>query len=84
MKRLGSRGTVIAVASAAGYFPVAAGPVYAAAKAGVVHLVRSLGPRAAKEFGVRSVTSYLLHAFHVLIVFLLAFVLLAWFTWCAL
>jgi NAD(P)-dependent dehydrogenase (short-subunit alcohol dehydrogenase family) len=38
-------GDVLAVSSAAGYFPVAAGPVYAAAKAGVVHFVRSLGAR---------------------------------------
>jgi NAD(P)-dependent dehydrogenase (short-subunit alcohol dehydrogenase family) len=38
-------GDVLAVASAAGFYPVAAGPVYAAAKAGVVHFVRSLGAR---------------------------------------
>jgi NAD(P)-dependent dehydrogenase (short-subunit alcohol dehydrogenase family) len=35
--------------AAAGIFAVGAGPVYAAAKAGVVHFTRSLAPRLAKH-----------------------------------
>lgn len=31
--------------AAPGYFPVPAGPIYAAAKAGVIHITRSLAPR---------------------------------------
>ena len=43
---------IIAVASAAGIFPMQTGPVYAASKAAVVHLVRSLGP-ALRASGIR-------------------------------
>ncbi|KAF6251901.1 subtilase family-domain-containing protein [Scenedesmus sp. NREL 46B-D3] len=43
----GSGGRIITLASAAGIFPMTAGPYYAAAKAGVVHFVRSLTPRLA-------------------------------------
>lgn len=46
-------GAILAVASAGGIFPIPLGPVYAAAKAGVVMLVRSLAGTLAKEKGVR-------------------------------
>eukprot|EP00775_Hariotina_reticulata_P002617 gene2617-2918_t len=38
-------GRIISIASAAGIFPMTAGPYYAAAKAGVIHFTRSLAPR---------------------------------------
>lgn len=52
MRQLGSKGTILSVASAAGFYPATYAPVYAAAKAGVVHLTRSLGPKT-EEWGVR-------------------------------
>lgn len=47
MVQRGKGGRIITLASAAGIFPMTAGPYYAAAKAGVVHFVRSLAPRLA-------------------------------------
>lgn len=47
--RSGKQGSIVAVASAAGVFPVPHTPIYAAAKAGVVHFVRSLAPRLAPQ-----------------------------------
>jgi len=48
----GGGGAIVCVASAAGFFPVPASPVYAAAKAGLAHACRSLAPRLAAR-GVR-------------------------------
>eukprot|EP00879_Flechtneria_rotunda_P012556 GHRR01013111.1.p1 GENE.GHRR01013111.1~~GHRR01013111.1.p1 ORF type:complete len:519 (+),score=205.96 GHRR01013111.1:42-1598(+) len=52
MIALGKGGHIISLASAAGIFPVPAGPYYAAAKAGVVHVTRSLAPRLA-PYGIQ-------------------------------
>jgi NAD(P)-dependent dehydrogenase (short-subunit alcohol dehydrogenase family) len=42
MKQLGTGGVIINTASLIGLFPMAAAPVYGAAKAGVIHFTRSL------------------------------------------
>ena len=43
---------IIALASSAGVFPVPASPIYAAAKGGLVHFVRSIQPRLAATKGI--------------------------------
>lgn len=48
-------GVLLLTASAGGIFPMPQGPVYAAAKAGVIHLARSLAPRcSAKHIAVHA------------------------------
>jgi NAD(P)-dependent dehydrogenase (short-subunit alcohol dehydrogenase family) len=49
MRQTGSGGVIVALASAAGVFPVPHGAVYGAAKAGVVNFTRSLAPRLHKQ-----------------------------------
>jgi len=48
----GTKGVILVTASAGGLFPMPLAPVYAAAKAGLVHFTRSLAPRLAKQ-GIR-------------------------------
>lgn len=43
-KTLPSRGSIIVTASNAGVYPFPIAPLYAAAKAGLINLVRSMGP----------------------------------------
>ena len=50
--RLLPAGVIMVTASAGGLFPMPMAPVYAAAKAGLVHFTRSLAPRLAKR-GIR-------------------------------
>jgi NAD(P)-dependent dehydrogenase (short-subunit alcohol dehydrogenase family) len=52
MRRAGNGGVIVNLASWAGLYPMAASPVYSAAKAGVVGFTRSLGGLAG-EFGIR-------------------------------
>lgn len=44
-----SRGSVIVTASNAGVYPFPVAPLYAASKAGVINLVRSMGPALEKS-----------------------------------
>ena len=52
MRRAGSAGAIVNTASLIGLWPMPGAPVYAAAKAGVVNLTRSLG-YLAEESGIR-------------------------------
>lgn len=49
MRRGGSGGVIVNIASAAGTIPIPMTPVYAASKAGVIHLTRSLAPLHASD-----------------------------------
>ena len=54
LKALGTRsGVIMAVSSAGGFYPMPMGPVYAAAKSGVVMLTHSLGKTLMKNYGIR-------------------------------
>jgi len=52
MRRAGNGGVIVNLASLIGLYPMAAAPVYAAAKAGVVHFTRSLASLAG-DCGIR-------------------------------
>jgi NADPH:quinone reductase-like Zn-dependent oxidoreductase/short-subunit dehydrogenase involved in D-alanine esterification of teichoic acids len=54
MKALGTThgGVIMPVASAGGIFPIPMGPVYSAAKGGVVMLTQSLGKKLYKDYGI--------------------------------
>ncbi|KAG7673588.1 hypothetical protein Ndes2526B_g02963 [Nannochloris sp. 'desiccata'] len=57
MKALGTTqgGVIMPVASAGGIYPIPMGPVYSAAKGGVVMLTQSLGRNLMKNYGIRIV-----------------------------
>jgi NAD(P)-dependent dehydrogenase (short-subunit alcohol dehydrogenase family) len=55
MRRQGGGGVIVNTASMAGLVPTGASPVYAAAKAGVVHFTRTLAPLAAEGIRVNAV-----------------------------
>lgn len=55
MRRTGHGGAIVQVASLIGLHPMAAAPVYAAAKAGVVHFTRSLADLADEGIRVNAV-----------------------------
>jgi NADPH:quinone reductase-like Zn-dependent oxidoreductase/short-subunit dehydrogenase involved in D-alanine esterification of teichoic acids len=58
MQALGTTqgGVIMPVASAGGVFPIPMGPVYSAAKAGVVMLTQSLGRNLMKKYGISIVS----------------------------
>jgi len=55
LRRQGGGGVIVNTASMAGLVPTGASPVYAAAKAGVVHFTRTLAPLAAEGIRVNAV-----------------------------
>lgn len=55
LRRQGGGGVIVNTASMAGLVPTGASPVYAAAKAGVVHFTRTLAPLAAEGIRVNAI-----------------------------
>jgi NAD(P)-dependent dehydrogenase (short-subunit alcohol dehydrogenase family) len=55
LRRQGGGGVIVNTASMAGLVPTGASPVYAAAKAGVVHFTRTLAPLAAERIRVDAI-----------------------------